>query len=313
MELRHLRYFVAVAEAGSVSGAARRLHVSQPPLSRQVHDLEAEIGVVLFKRTAKSLQLTEAGEVFLSEARDTLQRANDAVTFTRAAAHRQNNRIRIGHSAAASIEFLPRVLRGFRRKAPHAKIDLQTMTTVQMIRGLHSGELDVSLTVNGQTDILRGIVVEQLGTYGLRIAVHKGHRFAKLRKVPLSEIAQEPIIALSEAEYPWYNGFVTKLLSPHQPSFKVADEYNSAQSVIAAVEAEQGVAIVYDVMAKTIGSRVVLRPIVPISEGFPLILAYREKMMSPIVEKFLTAARAARFGKRIGDTGVQRPFRDRLR
>jgi DNA-binding transcriptional LysR family regulator len=93
MELRHLRYFVAVAEEQNVSRAAKRLHVSQPPLSRQIRDLEQELGIRLFERSAKAIRLTTAGRIFLLEARAVLQRADDAVAFTKAVAHRKRSRM----------------------------------------------------------------------------------------------------------------------------------------------------------------------------------------------------------------------------
>src|ERR1700739_1596632 len=93
MELRHLRYFVAVADEQNVSRAAKRLHVSQPPLSRQIRDLENDLGIAIFEHSAKAIRLTPAGRIFLSEASAVLQRADDAVAFTKAVAHRKRTRI----------------------------------------------------------------------------------------------------------------------------------------------------------------------------------------------------------------------------
>ena len=98
MELRHLRYFVAVAEEQNVSRAAKRLHVSQPPLSRQIRDLETEMGVALFERSVKAIRLTEAGKIFLFEARAALQRAEDAVALAKSVANRKRNQVHVGYS-----------------------------------------------------------------------------------------------------------------------------------------------------------------------------------------------------------------------
>src|SRR5271155_3857791 len=108
MELRHLRYFVVVAEEQNVTRAAERLHVSQPPLSRQMRDLEEELGVELFRRTAKSLALTEAGKIFLPEARAVLLRAEQAVQTVRAMAKGERGQLRVGYAPSLTVEFLPR-------------------------------------------------------------------------------------------------------------------------------------------------------------------------------------------------------------
>lgn len=113
MELRHLRYFVAVAEEQNVSLAAQRLHVSRPPRSRQIRDLEAELGLALFEHSAKAIRLTEAGKIFLLEARAVLQRAEDAVALTKSVANQKRGQVHVGYSMPASLEILPRALRAF--------------------------------------------------------------------------------------------------------------------------------------------------------------------------------------------------------
>src|SRR6266481_8230343 len=113
MELRHLRYFVAVAEEQNVTRAAARLHVSQPPLSRQIRDLEDELGIALFEHGAKAVRLTEAGRVFLNEARAVLQRVDEAVQTIKAVASGQRGEIHVGYAPSLTVEVLPRTLRFF--------------------------------------------------------------------------------------------------------------------------------------------------------------------------------------------------------
>ena len=112
MELRHLRYFVAVAEAENVSRASLKLHVSQPPLSRQIRDLENELGFLLLKRTAKSVSLTEAGRTFLNEARAVLQRVDEGVKKARAVATAGETDLHVGYSPTPFAEILPKNLTG---------------------------------------------------------------------------------------------------------------------------------------------------------------------------------------------------------
>src|SRR5437867_11595942 len=118
VELRHLRYFVAVAELENVSRAALKLHVSQPALSRQIRDLEDEIGFSLLERTAKSVRLTDAGRAFLDNARTLLQSADEAVTKARAVANAEPTELRVGYSAENTVEILPKTLRAFQQAMP---------------------------------------------------------------------------------------------------------------------------------------------------------------------------------------------------
>src|SRR2546430_17042688 len=124
MELRHLRYFVAVAEEQNVTRAAARLHVSQPPLSRQIRDLEEELGVALFHHTAKALRLTEAGRVFLTEAQAVLRRTDEAVQTVKAVASGQRGEIHIGYAPSLTVEVLPRALRFFQEANPGVRVQL---------------------------------------------------------------------------------------------------------------------------------------------------------------------------------------------
>src|SRR5580698_6103806 len=124
MELRHLRYFVAVAEEENVSRAALKLHVSQPGISRQIRDLEDEIGFQLFERSAKSVRLTPAGSVFLPEARAVLQRANEAVEKARVAAGSASGKIDIGYAPSLTVQILPQALRKFQDQFPNMRVVL---------------------------------------------------------------------------------------------------------------------------------------------------------------------------------------------
>ena len=124
MELRHLRYFIAVAETENVSRAALKLHVSQPGLSRQIRDLEDELGFPLFERGARSLRLTDAGRVFLKESRAVLQRAGDAVNAARAVASSTESELNVGYDMSPTIKILPPTLRAFKAAQPGVRVKL---------------------------------------------------------------------------------------------------------------------------------------------------------------------------------------------
>jgi DNA-binding transcriptional LysR family regulator len=257
-ELRHLRYFVAVAEAENVSQASKRLHVSQPPLSRQIRDLEDAVGVSLFDRRSGRFELTIAGRTFLHESRLILEHVEDAAALAKQAAGRDRNRLRIGHSAAASVVALPNILRESQRLGCDARIELRTMTTLQMIQSLRRGELDLCLSVCGAFQDLKEFVVTPLDTYGLVAAVAKHHPFVDSSRVSMHDLVQQPIVSLSQTRHPWFNTYLRDVLSVHSSSYHVVEEHDSTEGVVAAVEAGRGVALLYDVMTHVVGRRLVL-------------------------------------------------------
>src|SRR3989449_5142199 len=157
MDLRHLRYFVAVAEEQNVTRAAARLHVSQPPLSRQIRDLEDELSVALFDHGAKAVRLTEAGKVFLTEVRAVLQRADDAVQMVKAVANGERGEIHVGYAPSLTVELLPRALRLFQDANPGVRVQLHDMSTQEMLRGLRDGKLHVALMIQTSPKALAGL------------------------------------------------------------------------------------------------------------------------------------------------------------
>jgi DNA-binding transcriptional LysR family regulator len=290
IELRHLRYFVAVAELESISRAAKRLHVSQPPLSRQIRDLEAEMGVVLFQRDSRRLTLTPAGEVLLSEARAILQRFDDGVVLTRETAKNGGGIIRIGHSSASSLEALPRILRSFQELRPDVKVELSRLTTAAMVRRLRRGELDICLTVCGSSTELVDFSVETLCTYGLVAAVPRQHPLAAMEQISLADIARHPVISVKRSEFSWYNTYIADLLVPYNRRFEVAEEHDASEGVIAAVEAGRGVALLYDIRAYSLGERLALRPLTPPPPPAPLVLFYNADRQWSLISSFVKAA-----------------------
>jgi len=130
MELRHLRYFVAVAEELSFTRAARNLNMAQPPLSQQIRDLEAEVGTSLFLRTHHRVELTPAGSLFLSDARDVLSRASDALEKVRRAARGEEGELRLGFVGTAMVDdAVPQLLRDFRGRYPAIALHLEQLGT----------------------------------------------------------------------------------------------------------------------------------------------------------------------------------------
>src|SRR6267378_3805065 len=201
MELRHLRYFVGVAEEENVSRAALKLHVSQPALSRQVSDLEEELGFLLLERSAKSVRLTEAGRAFLTEARAVLQRAEDAVKAARAIAT-GSGELHIGYAPSLTARILPATLRAFQAELPNVRVRLHDLSTEEMLAGLREGELQIAFAVRLTPAMLRGLRFEELARDPMCLAVTPKHPLAARRAVTLAEIATEPLITYNRKDYP---------------------------------------------------------------------------------------------------------------
>lgn len=146
MELRHLRYFLTVAKEKSFTKAAEKLFTAQPSLSQQIKDLEQEVGVMLFERSARSVQLTEEGEAFLTHALNAIESSKLAVAAARQVAQRKNNQIHIGFLNVAEIKLMPRILAQLKSTIPDLKIHLHSLTCLEQIQKLKNAELDLTFT-----------------------------------------------------------------------------------------------------------------------------------------------------------------------
>src|SRR5207237_5204016 len=181
--------------------AAARLHVSQPPLSRQIRDLEDELGVALFDHGARAVRLTEAGRVFLTEARAVVQRADEAVQMVKAVASGQRGEIHVGYAPSLTVELLPRALRFFQEANPGVRVQLHDLSTQEMLRGLRDGKLDVALLIQVSAKVMAGLVFEELHRYAVCVGVNLVHPLARARKVGLDNFAGEWLITCTLADY----------------------------------------------------------------------------------------------------------------
>lgn len=291
MELRHLRYFVAVAEEQNVTRAAVRLHVSQPPLSRQIRALEGELGVSLFEHGVKSIRLTDAGRVFLVEASAVIRRAEEAVQAVKAVASGRCGEIQVGYAPSLTVEILPRGLRALQETHPGVRVQLHDLSTEAMLQGLREGSLHVALIIRPLMKALRGLRFEELRRYPVCVAVHPSHRLARTRRVRLEAVSAERLIGYRREDYPEYHDWVAGLFPGTRVAPLIAEEHDSATSLIAAVEAGRGIALVQKGFECLAGPRLVLRPITPAQAPFVVGVAYRPEGSSAAAKAFLAAVR----------------------
>jgi DNA-binding transcriptional LysR family regulator len=294
MELRHLRYFVAVAEEQNVTRAAARLHVSQPPLSRQIRDLEDELGVALFEHGAKALRLTDAGRVFLTEARAALQRVDDAVQMAKGVANGQRGEIHVGYAPSLAVEFLPRTLKFFQETSPGVRVHLHDLSTQEILHGLRDRKLHVALLVQLSVMAAAGLVFEELQRHAVCVAMHPSHPLARARKVGLEQVAKERLIAFTLADYPEHHAWITDLFAPLNRPPQIVEEHDSATSLIAAIEAGRGVALVSQRLDCLAGPRLKVRPLQPAPPPLVIGVAYRKEANSAATVNFIAAAKRAK-------------------
>ena len=297
MELRHLRYFVAVAEAENVSRAALKLHVSQPALSRQIRDLEEELGFLLLERSAKSVRLTEAGRTFLTEARAVLQRADEAVAAARTVAL-GSEELHIGYAPSLTPRILPPTLRTFRAELPKVRVHLHDLSTEEMIAGLREGKLQMAFVVRLSPALLRGLQFQELARESLCLAVAPKHPLAVRRTITVAEAAREPLVAYGRKEYPDAHDLLQRIFAEVKTKPRIAEEHDSVSSLIAAVEAGNGVAIAPESLSCTSGVRLKLIPFFPAAEPLVIGIAWSKHALTRPAEQFLEAAKQAAALKR---------------
>jgi len=296
MELRHLRYFVAVAEEQNVTRAAVRLHVSQPPLSRQIRNLEDELGIALFDHDAKSVRLTEAGRVFLAEARIILQRAEAAVEMAKDVAGGKRGEIHVGYAPSLTVELLPRALKYFRESNPGVRVELHDLSTQEMLRGLTDGKLQVAMLVQVPPKVLTGLVFEELQRLPVCVAMHPAHPLARARRVGLEQVAKERLITFTLADYPEHHAWIAGLFAPLNRPPQIVEEYDSITSLIAAVESGRGVSVIAQLLHGPASPRLKVRPLQPAPPPLGVGIAYCKKFRSSATDKFIDAARRAKAG-----------------
>jgi DNA-binding transcriptional LysR family regulator len=290
MELRHLRYFVAVAEELHFGRAARRLNLAQPPLSQQIRGLEEELGVRLFLRTSRKVELTESGRLFLEQARLVLAQAEKARHTMRAAHRGEAGRITIGFVTSAVYTLVPTILREFNRGRPNVEIRCFEMNSNEQRIALQERQIEVGFNRTPLADT--GLHAEILSRERFVLALPSDHPRARDGKLRLRQFANDGFIQFSRAQgNVIYDGVIA---SCQRAGFspRIAHESTGVQTTLALVAAGLGVAMVPASLQQLKRPGVTYRelPAGDTSE-LELALVWRKDTLSPVMENFVKIAR----------------------
>jgi DNA-binding transcriptional LysR family regulator len=286
MELRLLRYFVAVAEELHFSRAAERLHMAQPPLSQQIRALEAELGVQLFRRTRRRVELTEPGRVFLASARDILARAETAVEEVRRAARGEVGRLIVGVVGSAAYEdAIPGALRAFRERYPDVAIALRELPTGEQLAALRDGRIHIGfLRPPAPHD---GIVLETVFREPLIAALPAAHRLAEAREIAVESLAEEPFVMVSREQGLGLHDLVMGVCAAAGFQPRVTQEAIELQTIIGLVAAGFGLSLVPAAARRLQRSGVTYVPLAPPGAEVEIAAAWPTGEPSPALAAFL--------------------------
>jgi DNA-binding transcriptional LysR family regulator len=288
MELRHLRYFVAVADELHFGRAARLLGIAQPPLSQQIQQLERELGVELFVRARRRVTLTEAGRVFLAEARAILQRTAAAATAARRAARGETGSLSVGVVASATYGLIPRVFRTFRDRHPDVALTLAILNGALQVAALRAGRIQLGIARPPFGD--ETLLAETLDEEPVLVALPEDHRLAGAKALRLKALAPEPFVLFPRERPGWYD-FVQGLCreAGFQPA--VAQEAPDLATAMALVAAGTGLTLIPASVHDLRRSGVAYRPLVAAGARTTLVALRRPDDGLPVVDRFLAVAK----------------------
>lgn len=287
IELRHLRYFVAVAEELHFGRAAQRLHIAQPGLSQQIKALENELGVSLLARSRRRVELTSAGHVFLEEGRRALVQLERASSLARRAASGKIGRLVIGGTESATWVVLPELLREFRRRYPNVDLAIREMPSPLQLAALREAEIDVGFVrppINREGLVAHTVLEERLG-----ILLPKSHPLAKRPEIPIAALRDE-LFVIHPARPSGWADFMVGICRDHGFEPRIAQEASETATAVSFVAAGLGLTIVPVSLKGLVRPGVVYRPVSAPAPTAQLLLVYRSGVVPPTLNKLLQVA-----------------------
>jgi DNA-binding transcriptional LysR family regulator len=292
MELRHLRYFIAVASNLNFSEASRRLHVAQPAISQTILDLEDELGVKLLSRTRRSVELTAAGTAFFAEAQGIMLRADGAKMTAQRASRGEIGCLRIGFLPCAAGPFLPALIKSYRKQFPNVEVQLRDMNTEQQLKAFDDGKIDIGFSRPFPKDRAKEFGAEVVYEDRLEIVLPASHAMAKKRVVDLKDLSGETFLEYYRRGAPALFGEVMATCRKAGFSPKAILEFEEMSSVIMAVESGLGVSLTLGFVRGLLSRDSVVRQINPASSKIPLCAVWPAGPQEPVVDSFVKVLRA---------------------
>jgi DNA-binding transcriptional LysR family regulator len=288
MELRHLRYFLAVGEEQHYGRAARRVRVAQPALSRQIQDLEEELGFKLFERLPRGVKLSAAGQLFLGDARRILQEVNDAAARAARVARGQSGTLRVGFTESASWRgVVPESFRRFREMQPDAELQLQPSPSLVLLEAIRSGRLDAGFVFNmpKADPELDGLTVAM---QRIELAAPIGHPLTKLKHVRLRDLASASFVWFPRREAPaLYDRLMLECFRGGLKSPSIVQEGQDEATILSLVATGLGVGWVLGTARWRRPKSVVILSVVDLDVPQPLSLAWRNDNQSSLLARFV--------------------------
>jgi DNA-binding transcriptional LysR family regulator len=286
MDLRQLRYFVAVAEELHFGRAAARMHISQPPLSQQIRLLEEALGAQLFRRNQRNVRLTHEGEVLLAHIKPLLARWDETSDIVAAAGRGDAGFLRVGFTAASAYYLIPTAIGAFKQRFPAVELALHEMVTNDQVQGLLENRLDVGLMRPHarQPDLLSQKLLDE----PLMVVLPARHPLADREAVDLPSLRGLPVISFTPANSPYLRDMVEGLLSRDGDTPTVVQRATQPHTLVSLVAAGLGVALVPELTSRNRLDGVVYRPLAvdnpPVAEMY---VCWRKQAASPLLENFL--------------------------
>jgi LysR family hca operon transcriptional activator len=286
MELRHLRYFVAVAEEKSITVAAkRRLRTAQPSLSRQLRELETEVGARLMTRSASGIELTAAGKTFLDHARLALAQVEAAAAAARRAAHPEERTLALGFLSGCEPQWLPGVMHVLRDELPRIEVTISSKHSPQLAEGLATGKLDAAFLRPEERypDLVYKVLVRE----PLIVVLPSDHRLASRAEIGLKDLAGETFIGMAD-QAPVLRSIIEDYIRRSGIDLKPTHRVEYLSMAISLVASTRGVALLPDFARNFLTLSVISRPLAGEAPSIDLVLGYHKANNAPLLKTFLS-------------------------
>jgi DNA-binding transcriptional LysR family regulator len=291
VELRHLRYFTAVAENGGFGRAAQLLHVAQSAISEQIRDLESELGAALFDRNNRTIRLTREGELFLVDAQAVLALASKAAANVQKSLHGEIGTLTIGFFVGGTGKFFPAIIKEFKLRFPQVQVSVVEMAPAMQHQALQAGSIDIGFTRGLQPAQAGTLRSEHFLTERLYVALPRSHPLAKRRRISMRELAGERFV-LNDRNYspPVFDKVIT-LCTEAGFSPQIGATGTVSSGVLALVEAGEGLAILPGGSQRLSTEEVIFVPIADRAAFVDMVIAWSPQHEGPVLRSFLDLAR----------------------